>query len=277
MEPSRKPKLTASIATAILITLALLLMMNSELRLSPRGEKKWPPEKHSEIFFETAEEIVPFVRTFSESGDNVTDAADSGDSFGPSDTTSDDLTQTSHDQHDAGRHDGTEAPPTASNRESAMQQKPAEKPSGNRHPNPDDSAAAAARRQQQARKNINDKMQDRFSGAGKDKGKTSDTNGTNPSNGPGGGSGIGMTASVDQRPKSDKRGVIVINVIVLPDGTVESGSARKAARGNSGAAADDSNLVRRCIEAAYKCRFSRRVNETDKRPGTITFRWTDGN
>lgn len=276
MEPSRKPRLTAIIITALLLATTIVFLASNSLSLSPRGKKKWPPEKHSEIIFEAAQEEIPFVRTFSESGDNVTDATDSGDNFGPSDKTSDESTQTSHDPANAGRHEGTQAPPVSSTRESSMQQKPVDKASGNRHPNPADSAAAAARRQQQARQNINDQMQNRFSGAGKDKGKTSETNGTNASNGPGGGNGIGMTASVDQRPKSDKRGTIVINVVVLPDGTVESGSARKAARGNSGAAADDVTLIKRCIEAAYKCRFSRRVGETDKRPGTITFRWTDG-
>ena len=147
-----------------------------------------------------------------------------------------------------------------------MKIKPSDKPAGNRTPDPDDVAAAEAQRQQRARQNIDSQLNNRFSGAGKGQGKSStDADGR----------ALTMSASVNQRPASSKLGTIVIECRVNPDGTVVAGSAKKAVSGNSGQAAIDQSLVNSCIQAAYRCRFSRPSSDTDIRRGVIRFSWTD--
>lgn len=273
MDKDKKPRIIALLATAILLLALIVALTVGELATSAKPDREWPPRKHSEIIMDQVEEET-YVRVVSASGDNVTETDNHADDFGASDVDSDLPTQPSLDAVNSGPAKGDQAPPVASNNESPVKQKPSTKPSGNNKP--DDSEAVNARRQQQAAQNINNRMQNRFSGQGKDQGGKSSTNdGTAASNGQGGGRGLGMTASVDQTPPSDKIGTIVVEVIVMPDGSIKPGSARIAVRGNSGPAATDIQLQRRCLQDVYRCRFSRPVGETSELTGRVSFRWTD--
>lgn len=270
------PRLLALIVTLAVMIAMVATLVKSYLSVRQPDDHEWPPRSHSEIIFEPVEEKMEYVPTFSDAADNAMETGDT-DSYAPSDVTSDQPTQTSHHRVDAGHAAGQSTPPQTQRSESPAKVKPTEKPTGNRNPNPEDQAAAEARRQQQATRNIEDRMQNRFSGAGKGEGKAAvnDADGKASAEGKGAGRGVGMTPSVNQRPPSDKLGTIVVTCTVAPDGTVVKGSARVASVGNSGEAANDAALRQKCVEAAYKCRFARSTADDDNRPGTITFRWED--
>ncbi len=278
MNNPRAPRIIALGVTLLAFLLLLLILFSGHLRSNALSDREWPPERHSEILFEPTEETFDYVPTFSPASDNVMEAG-TGDDYGASDVTSELPTQTSDNANNAGHSEGSATPPTTQNSESPAKIKPREQPSGNRAPNPEDSATAEARRQQRAKQNIDSRLTNRFSGSGKGDGKqsTNDADGTSTRPGSGSGNGLGMTPSVNQRPPSDKIGTIVILCTVAPDGTVVAGSARVAPTGNSGEAGKDSALRQKCVQAAYKCRFSRSSADTDNRPGTITFRWEDKN
>ncbi|MDE5812435.1 MAG: hypothetical protein K2G64_05410 [Muribaculaceae bacterium] len=262
-----RPRAIALIVTVLIFAALIALLVRGHLNVAASSHKEWPPEKRSEVIFDPLLEEERFVETYSPEEAPVTenDIADDSE-FGPSDVDSDAPTQLSHNPVNAGKTDGNATPPQTSAQESTMQVKPTDKPSGNRTPNPDDDAAAEAARQQKAKQNIDSQLSNRFSGAGKGQGKTStDADG----------SSLTMSASINHRPQSSKVGTIVIECKVNPNGTVVAGSAKKADAGNSGAAAIDQALVNSCIQAAYKCQFSRPSSDTDIRRGIIRFTWSD--
>lgn len=278
---NRKPRIIAVAVTLIVIVMLIALMIAGHMSVKTVDpDREWPPRHHAEIILEPQEPEVRYVTTISDASDNATeDDLDDTTDYGPSDIDSDAPTQTSHNAVNAGHNQGAATPPQTSNAESPVKIRPNDKPAGNRTPNPDDAAAAEARRQQQAKANIDNKMSQRFSGAGKEGGKAAanDADGTSSAPGKGTGRGLGMTASVNQTPKSDKVGVIVITCTVLPDGKVQPGSAQFSQKGSSGQAATDVALKQRCIEATYRCQFSRPTSDTDNRPGTIKFNFVDKN
>jgi hypothetical protein len=279
MQRSNDPKVIAGVVTVLLAALLLTLLLTGALTVSDSKSRTWPPEKHSEIVFEPVEEEEVYVKTFSEQGDNVTDPFDAADDsdFGPSDVDSDEPTQTSYQPKNAGKVEGKQTPPTTTNRASDMTVKPSDKPSGNRKPNAEDEAKAEAARQQKARQDkANEiKSQVKFSGGGKGEGKTSNVDGTNASNGPGGGTGHGMTLSVNQSFKTGKTGVLIFTVTVLPDGSVKPGSASFVSNGSSGQAATDNDVIARAKAAAEQCKFSRQTGETNNLSGRIKFNIKD--
>lgn len=274
MDSRNRPRIIALVATAAVAILLMLILVGGTLVPRQRGDRKWPPENFTEIMFVSDDPEEIFVRTRSEQGDNVSEIADTDDA-GASDISSDDATQSSYRPENRGHDEGTATPPTSSELSSDVKVNKTDKPAGNTKPDPVDEAAAEAARQQKSAKNINDRLQNRFSGSSKGEGKTSETDGKNASNGPGGGVGHGMTLSVNTSFRTSKSGVLVFDVYVLPDGSVEKGSARLAKSGNSGTAATDEATIRAAREAAEKCRFARRTGETQKLPAKITYRISD--
>lgn len=277
MNNQRAPRIIALAATLLALLLLLLILFSGHLRSNALSNREWPPQRHSEIIFEPAEEVFTYVPTFSQASDNATESG-TADDFGASDVTSDLPTQTSHNAVNAGHSEGSATPPSTQKADSPAKTNPREQAAGNRTPNPEDEKAAEARRQQRARQNIDNRLRDRFSGSGKSeegKAPSNESDGSSTRPGKGSGSGLGMTPSVNQRPPSDKIGTIVILCTVAPDGSVVPGSARVATSGNSGEAGKDKSLRQQCVRAAYGCRFSRSTADTDNRPGTITFRWED--
>lgn len=267
-------RLTALGVTLIVAAGLLVLMVKGLLQPTVPSDTEWPPRHHSEIEFAAVEEEPErFVQTYSMQGDDVTEPYDSEErEAAPSGVVSDQQTQTSHSPANRGNRQGREAQPKSSNRESEQQVRPTTNP-GNTAPDPAQEAARAEAERQQRADRINEKTNrwNRGSGAGQGEGRTTETDGTNASNGPGGGSGHGMTLSVNKTFSTSKPGVLVFDVRVLPDGTVETGSVKLASRGNSGTAATDPATIRQATAAAAQCRFSRRTGETTTVPGRITF------
>lgn len=273
----QRSQIIALAVTLVLFVMLVVFLVANRMNVNAADDHEWPPKRHAEIILEPQEDEFRYVPMLSDSADNVAEPDNGADDYGPSDVASEDPTQTSNDLTNAGHSESAATNPVTSNVESPVKQRNTDKADGNRHPNPEDEAAAAAKRQQQAAQNIDRQLQNRFSGAGKNGGKSNDNDADGKSSAPGRGTGqgLGMTASVNQTPASTKSGVIVVSCVVLPDGTVKPGSVKFRSQGSSGAAATDQSLKSRCVEAAYRCRFSRPTSDTDERPGTIRFHWVD--
>lgn len=277
MDNNKSVKLIAAAITFLLLALTGTLMAVSKLttKLPEDSEYQWPPKDESEIYAEVLEYEPPKMVPIHSEGTDV--AAEDGESsdFGASDVDSDQPTQTSYDLKNSGATEGNSTPKATQKAPSAAQQKPQTKAAGNKTPNQEDAAAAEARRQQTAKRNIDDKLNNRFSGLGKGAGANT-PEGEGESTIPGNGKGktpLGYTASVNETPKCNVQGVIVIDCIVLPDGSVQGGSAKFTTSGSRGDASIDPVMRRICEQAAYKCKFKRPKGETDNRQGRITFSW----
>lgn len=273
---SRTPRLIALAITLLCLIIIILIMVNTALTVRQPGDNEWPPVREFDITLDAQEpEEFHYTPVYSESADNAMEDGETND-YGSSPVKSDDDTQLSNDTKNTAKTEGRHVPDQTQKAESPAKVKESTRKQGNVKPEPTAEEIAQAKRAQKA-KEIDQKAKNRFSGAGKGDGKATDNDADGTSNVPGKGDskGVGMTASINQRPASDKTGTIVVSCTVLPDGTVEKGSARIATSGNSGTAATDGALKARCLEAAYGCRFARKTDSTDKRPGTITFRWED--
>lgn len=275
MDPNRKPKIIALSATLSLTVAMVTLLACGSLKSTLKPDREWPPESHSEIVLEELPEET-FVPLYAQTGDNLLEPFD-GDGPGASDITSKEPTQVSHDAVDRAPAEGKTTKVTTSQQESPAQVKENDRPQGNSNPQ-EEAEKAEAQRRQKAEQNIANQLNNRFSGKGektgnKEKDNDAQVDGDRASSGKTHGKGLGMTASADVRPSSSMLGTIVVNVTVLPNGRVAPGSATINISRCSGNAGNNEALRNQCKNAAYNCRFSRPVGETENRPGTITFKW----
>lgn len=277
MNREKKSKIIAIAATAAVFALLVTWLAVGTLSVKKRGPHEWPPERHSEIVFETPDDEFKYVPTLSDSADNAMEE-EGDDSPAPSSKSSDEPTQTTYNAADAGSKEGSATPPKTSGHESPVKLKEADRPAGNRRPNPEDERAAEAVRRQKSRKNIDDKAKNAFgSGASKGEGKRSenDADGTAAAPGKGEGKGLYMIAPVDRTPRSTFTGQITVECTVMADGTVRDPKIKES--GTNIPAEKDPNLRARCLSEARNCRFSRPSDAQGERPGTIVFRWADKN
>ncbi len=271
MDERNKPRLIAAAITLLLIVITVVWLILCSLDAAGKAKREWPPEKHSEIILDKVAE-EEFVPLYAAAGDNILEPVQD-DSPGASDAQSDEPTNLANDITDEAASEGVNTNLTTSTNLSPTSKTKTEKP-GNSRPK-ESEETARAKRQQRAAKNISDRLDNRFSGQGKKNGTVNEaeTDGNKASEGSSGGSGVSMTASVDQRPKSSKLGTIMIRCTVLPDGSVSPNSVHIHVAGCSGKAGADDSLRAKCVEAAKRCRFARIAGKSDNRDGTIIFRW----
>ncbi|MDE6200054.1 MAG: hypothetical protein K2G06_09465 [Muribaculaceae bacterium] len=266
-----RPKIISGIVTAALAILIIALLVSWKLSVNAHKGKQWPPVKDFEVIAEEIEDPETFVSTYSSAADDIWEEQAETDDPGASDVDSDADTQTSYDLNNGGEQQGHHANLTSASKESPVQQKTVKEGTAK----PDDSARLEAERQQKAKKNIDNKLANRFSGTGKgDGGKTDPkADGTKNNNGPGGNEPLTYSASVDERPRSSQLGTIRIGVVVLEGGVVKPGSAQLL--NGSGNAATNTATVNACKKAAERCRFKRASNDTAPRSGIVVFKWED--
>ncbi|MBD5209878.1 MAG: hypothetical protein HDS77_01205 [Bacteroidales bacterium] len=264
-----RPKQIAALVTLLLTILIIVLLWSWKLSISLHKGQQWPPVKEFEIIAEEMEEPEAFVSTYNSQADDVWEQQAEVDDPGASDVSSDADTQTSYDLNNSGTTEGHHVNNTTSERPAPVQEKKVKEGTTK----PDDAAKAEAARQQKSQKNIENKLANRFSGAGKGEGGKADpkADGSKSNNGPGGNEPLTYSASSNERPRSTVIGTIRVRVTVLEGGVVQAGSAKYA--GGTGNAAIDESLRNECIKRAEKCRFSRRSDDTAPREGIITFKW----
>lgn len=269
----KRPKIISGIVTAALAILIIVLLVSWHLNVNVSKGKPWPPVKEFELIAEDIEDPESFVSTYSSSADDVWEEQADTDSPGPSDIDSDADTQTSYDLDNSGNTQGHHANLTSSEKPSPVQQKKVNEGTSK----PDDDARQEAARQQKSKKNIENKMANRFSGADKGTGGKTDpkADGSKNNNGPGGNEPLTYSASHDERPTSSRLGTISISVVVLEGGTVRPGSASFLKSGSKGNAATDNATIEKCKKAAERCRFKRASNDTAPRQGIVIFKWED--
>lgn len=264
-----RPKQISALVTVVLAILIIVMLVSWKLSNSLHKGQQWPPVKEFEIIAEDIEDPEAFVSTYTSQADDVWEQYAEVDDPGASDVDSDVDTQTSYDLNNSGNTEGHHVNNTTTERPSSVQERKVNEGTSK----PDDAAKAEAARQQKSQKNIENKLADRFSGAGKgDGGKTDPkADGTKSNNGPGGNEPLTYSASVNERPRSTELGTIRVRVVVLEGGVVQPGSAKYA--GGSGNASLNGTLKEECLKRAEKCRFSRPSNDTASREGIITFKW----
>lgn len=271
MDERNKPRIIAAAITLLLAVITVAWLILCSLDAAGKAKREWPPEKHSEIILDEIDE-EQFVPLYAAAGDNLLEPVQD-DGPGASDTQSDTPTNLANDITDEAASEGVNTNLTTSETPSPASKPKTEKP-GNSRPK-ESEEAARTKRQQRAAKNISDRLDNRFSRQGKKNGTVNETetDGNKASEGSSAGSGVSMTASVDQRPNSSKLGTIMIRCTVLPDGSVSPNSVHINVAGCSGKAGADDGLRAKCVEAAKKCRFARIAGKSDNRDGTIIFRW----
>lgn len=269
---NNRPKIISGIVTAALAILIIVMLVSWKLSVNLHKGERWPPVKEFELIAEDIEDPEAFVSTYSSSADDVWEQQTETDDPGAADIDSDADTQTSHDMTNSGDTEGHHANLTSSNKASDMQQKEVKEGTAK----PDDSARREAARQQKSKKNIEEKMANRWSGTGKGDGgkKEPKADGTKNNNGPGGNEPLTYSVPVDRRPRSSELGTIRIQVTVLAGGKVQPGSA--SFHSGEQKAATNRATISACIKEAEKCVFSRASNDTKPRIGIVVFKWKDG-
>lgn len=269
----KRPKIISGIVTAAVAILVIVMLVSWHLNVNVSKGKQWPPVKEFELIAEDIEDPESFVSTYSSSADDIWEEQADTDSPGPSDIDSDADTQTSYDLDNSGDTQGHHANLTSSEKPSPVQQKKVNEGTSK----PDDAARMEAARQQKSKKNIENKMANRFSGADKGTGGKTDpkADSSKNNNGPGGNEPLTYSVPVDKTPRSTELGVIRINVVVVAGGKVRPGSATKGhCVGNAG---KNSATIEACKKAAEKCVFRRASDDTEPRAGIVIFKWEDAN
>lgn len=269
----KRPKIISGIVTAALAILIIVMLVSWHLNVNVSKGKPWPPVKEFELIAEDIEDPESFVSTYSSSADDIWEEQADTDSPGPSDIDSDADTQTSYDLDNSGDTQGHHTNLTSSEKPSPVQQKKVNEGTSK----PDDAARREAARQQKSKKNIENKMANRFSGADKGTGGKTEpkADGSKNNNGPGGNEPLTYSASHNERPASRELGTIRVRVVVLEGGIVKKGSARFL--NGEGKAATLKSVQEECEKAAERCRFSRASNDTAPREGIVIFKWEDAN
>lgn len=266
-----RPKIISGIVTALLAILIIVLLVSWKLSVSLHKGQQWPPVKEFEVIAEDIEDPEAFVSTYSSSADDVWEEQAEIDDPGASDIDSEADTQTSHDLNSGGPQEGHHSNLTSTAKESPVKQKTVKEGTTK----PDDAARLEAERQQKAKKNIDDKLANKFSGTGKGEGGKTDpkADGTKNNNGPGGNEPLTYSVPVNKTPRSTELGVIRINVVVLEGGKVRKGSATKGhCVGNAG---KNNATIEACKKAAEECVFRRASNDKEPRQGIVIFKWED--
>lgn len=273
-----RPKIISAILTGVIAILLIVMLVTWKLNINLQKGQEWPPVKNFELIAEDIEDPETFVSTYNSSADDVWELEAETDDPGASNVDSDVDTQTSYDLNNSGNTEGHHANLTESNQPSPVQQKPVNE--GIAKPSEAEIAAKLeAERQQKSRKNIEEKVSNRWSGSGKGEGGkvAPKADGTKNNNGPGGNDPLTYSASRDERPRSSELGTIRIRVVVIEGGKVQPGSAKFIANRSSGNSAKNSRTIQSCIAAAEKCVFKRASNDTKPREGIVTFKWEDSN
>lgn len=267
----KRPKIISGILTAAIAVFIIVMLVVWKLSVNLHKREQWPPVKDFEIIAEDIEDPEAFVSTYSSAADDVWEQQADTDSPGPSDIASDADTQTSYDLDNSGDLQGHHADLTSSERPAPVQQKAVKQGTSK----PDDAARSEAARQQRSKKNIEDKLANRWSGADKGSGGKAEpkADGSKNNNGPGGNEPLTYSASHNERPRSSQLGTIRISVVVLEGGVVKPGSASPLK--GSGNAATNPATIEACRQAAERCRFKRASNDTAPRQGIVTFKWED--
>ncbi len=268
---NNRPRIISGIVTAVLAIIIIVILVSWHLNVNLNKGKQWPPVKEFELIAQDIEDPETFVSTYSSAADDVWEPEAETDSPGASDIESDTDTQTSYDLDNSGQQQGHHANLTSSEKESPVQQKPANEGTSK----PDDAARLEAARQQKSKQNIENKVANRWSGADKGTGGKTEpkADGSKNNNGPGGNEPLTYSASVDERPRSSRLGMIRLGVVVLEGGVVKPGSAQLLnGRGN---AATNTATIEACKKAAERCRFKRASNDTAPRSGIVVFKWED--
>lgn len=270
-----RPKIISAILTGVIAILLIVMLVTWKLSINLQKGQEWPPVKNFELIADDIEDPETFVSTYNSSADDVWEQEAETDDPGASDVDSDVDTQTSYDLNNSGDAQGHHANLTASNQPSPVQQKPTNEGVAK----PDDAAKLEAERQQKSKKNIEEKVSNRWSGSGNGEGGkvAPKADGTKSNNGPGGNDPLTYSASHNERPRSSELGTIRIRVVVVEGGKVQPGSAKFIASRSNGNAAKNQSTIRNCIAAAEKCVFTRASNDTKPREGVVTFKWEDSN
>lgn len=268
---NNRPKIVSGIVTAVIAIAVIAILVSWHLSVNISKGQEWPPVKDFELIAEDIEDPEAFVSTYSSSADDVWEEQADVDDPGASDIDSDADTQTSHDLSSSGDTQGHHANLTSSEQPSPVQEKKVEEGTSK----PDDAARLEAERQQKSKKNIENKMTNRFSGTGNGNGGKTEpkADGSKNNGGPGGNEPLTFSVPVDKTPRSSELGVIRINVVVVAGGKVRPGSATKGhCVGNAG---KNEATINACIKAAEKCVFRRASNDTEPRTGIVIFKWED--
>lgn len=266
-----RPKIVSGIVTAVIAIAIIAMLVSWHLSVNVDKGQEWPPVKEFELIAEDIEDPETFVSTYTSSADDVWEEQADIDDPGASDIDSEADTQTSYDPANSGDTQGHHANLTSSEQPSAVQQKKAKEGTTK----PDNSARLEAERQQKSKKNIEDKMANRFSGTGNGTGGKADAkaDGSKNNGGPGGNEPLTYSASHNEHPRSSELGTIRIRVTVMAGGIVRAGSAKYI--GGVGNAAKNSKTRSECEKAAERCRFKRASNDTAPREGIVIFEWKD--
>ena len=138
---NNRPRIISGIVTAVLAIIIIVILVSWHLNVNLNKGKQWPPVKEFELIAQDIEDPETFVSTYSSAADDVWEPEAETDSPGASDIESDTDTQTSYDLDNSGQQQGHHANLTSSEKESPVQQKPANEGTSK----PDDAARLEAR------------------------------------------------------------------------------------------------------------------------------------
>lgn len=262
-----REKITAAAVAALFHLLLVGALLATVLRFPPKGVDKWPPEEEGTVEMLELEDLYAsgdYVRTgdlptpVSEPSEAAPSAADNAPEPSPG-----------PDAADAGaKADPT--PPVTTEKPSPAKEKA--KPKG---PTKEQIEAEKKRQEAQAKQKAKKEAEAATAKAfgGKGKGTPGQADGNSPTGSFSGkpGNGLkGRTAEHWGSVRSTKTGTIAIRVRVNSQGRVTSATYDPSR--SSGAAAADTQMRQRCVEASRQSRFSV-LEGSPEASGTITWKF----
>ncbi|MBO4996250.1 MAG: hypothetical protein J6C78_09895 [Muribaculaceae bacterium] len=262
MSSSNRPRIIAAVATLLIVTAVVLLLLSLYLRYTGDEPRKWPPEDTSELLLDG--EYVKLGDIPQPQKVDVKKSAPSKQQAAPP---ADDLV-------DAGEPAPEPAPIVANTKqESPMKVKDKPKPEKTGPTKAELAEREKARKQQEAADKIANRV--KFSGTGSGKsesGKSGSANGNSNSGALKGAPGTnlkGRTLSSWSKPSGTATGSITIQVRVNRQGHV----IKATYLSGSGPIASSAAARQSCEQAAMASRFSVDLDAVAEQVGSITYRF----